>query len=82
MATRSDNPMLPVEALYAHCSDVHLMEIGLKLTDWRVVAMLLGLDDTEIEDIEEKARSARERSLRMLKRWGQKFGERATYRYS
>ena len=81
MAVRPDSLMPPGEVLDTHCSDVHLMEIGLKLTDWRVVAMLLGLEDTEMEDIEEKARSPRERALRMLKRWRQKLGEGATYRY-
>ena len=82
MAAKSSNLIssVPPEVLDIPCSDVHLMEIGLKLTEWRVVAMLLHLEEGDIEDIEEKANSTRERSLRMLKRWSQKFGERATYR--
>ena len=79
MAAKSSSSV-PSEVPDIPCSDVHLMEIGLKLTEWRVVAMLLHLEEADIEDIEEKAKSTRERSLRMLKKWSQKFGERSTYR--
>ena len=62
------------------CSDDHLKKLGLKLSDWRVVAMLLGLEDSEIEDIQEKGKSTAERSITMLRRWRQSRGEQATYR--
>ena len=62
------------------CSDDHLMTLGLELSDWRVVAMLLGLKDSEIEDIQEKGKSTAERSITMLRRWRQSRGEQATYR--
>ena len=63
------------------CSDDHLKKLGLELSDWRVVAMLLGLKDSEIEDIQEKGKSTAERGIMMLRKWRQSRGEKATYRW-
>ena len=63
------------------CSDDHLKKLGLELSDWRVVAMLLGLKDSEIEDVQEKGKSTAERGIMMLRKWRQSRGEQATYRW-
>ena len=62
MATEQDHILstVPPNA----CSDDHLKKLGLKLSDWRVVAM----------------ESTAERSITMLRRWRQSRGEQATYR--
>ena len=62
------------------CSDDHLKTLGLELSDWSLVAVLLGLKDSEIEDIQEKGKCTAERSIMMLRRWRQSRGEQATYR--
>ena len=62
------------------CTDDHLKKLGLKLSDWRVVAMLLGLEDSEIKDIQQKGESTAERGIMMLRKWRQSRGEQATYR--
>ena len=62
------------------CTDDHLKKLGLKLSEWRLVAMLLGLEDDVIEDIQEKGNSVAERSIMMLRKWRQSRGEQATYR--
>ena len=67
-------------ALDTPCGDDHLMELALGLSDWRVVALYVRLEDGEIADIEERAKSVLEKSVMMLRRWRQKFGEQATYR--
>ena len=62
------------------CTDDHLKKLGLELSDWRVVGMLLELKDSEIEDVQEKGKSAVERGIMMLRKWRQSRGEQATYR--
>ena len=68
------------EALDRPCSEDYLKKLGLKLSDWRVVAMLLGLEDSEIKDIQQKGESTLERAILMLRKWRQSHGEQATYR--
>ena len=63
MATGNFASSVPPEVLDIPCSDVHLMKIGLKLTEWWVVAMLLHLEEGDIEDIEEKAKSIHKREI-------------------
>ena len=67
-------------SLDSPCNDDDLMELALGLSDWRVVALYLKLDDSEMADIEERAKSVLEKSVMMLRRWRQMFGEKATYR--
>ncbi len=74
---------VPPEALDRPCSDdPHLKKLALKLTRWKEVALYLNLDDGEIEAVEAavKAEKVRARSLKMLRKWRNKFGENATYR--
>ena len=62
------------------CTDDHLKKLGLKLSDWSVVAMLLGLEESEIKDIKQSWESTAERGIMMLRKWRQSRGEQATYR--
>ncbi len=73
---------VPPEALDRPCIDDHLMKLALRLTRWKEVALFLKLDDGEIEAVEAavKAEEVRARSLKMLRKWRNKFGEKATYR--
>ena len=75
-----DDLLARVSIADSPCSDEHLKRLGLKLSEWRVVAMFLGLEENEIEDIQERAKSTVERAIRMLRRWREIGGEGATYR--
>ena len=44
----------------------------------RTLAPFLGLDEVDEEEIEEE-RNAKEKKLKMMKVWKQRFGEEATY---
>ena len=68
------------ETLDRPCSEDHLKRLGLKLSDWEVVAMLLGLDESEIKDIQQEGKSTKQKAMMMLMRWRQSRGEQATYR--
>ena len=83
MAAELDDLLSSVSpnAMDSPCSDDHLKKLGLELSDWRVVAMLLGLKDSEIEDIQEKGKSTAERGIMMLRKWRQSRGAQATYRW-
>ena len=63
------------------CSDDHLKTLGLELSNWSLVARLLGLKDCEIEDIQEKGKCERERGIMVLRKWRKSRGEQATYRW-
>ena len=67
-------------ALDTPCSDDHLMELALGLSDWQEVALFLRLEDSEMMEVQEEAKGVRARNLKVLRRWRQKFGEQATYR--
>lgn len=69
-------------ALDRPCSDDHLVELAVKLTDWKEVAYFLRLNDAEIEEVEAGVRAdlVKARSLRMLRKWRAKYGRQATYR--
>ena len=83
MATKQDLDGLlssvSPEALDRPWSEDHLKKLGLKLSDWRVVARLLGLDD-KIRDIQQEGESTVERAIMMLMKWRESRGEQATYR--
>ncbi len=89
MASLSDSDLadhlsgVPPEALDRPVIDDHLKKLALKLTKWKEVAIFLDLDDGEIEAVEAavKAEEVRARILKMLRKWRNKFGENATYRY-
>ncbi len=73
---------VPSAALDRPCIDDHLKELALRLTDWQEIGLFLDLDEGEMEDIESSVRKVRARSLKMLRKWRNKCGENATYRYS
>ncbi len=47
---------------------------------WRDVAPHLGLDETDVEEVEEDGRKGAERRLKALQKWKSKFGFKATYK--
>ncbi len=69
-------------ALDRPCSDDHLMELALGLTNWKEMAYFLKLSETEIEEVEAGVRDelVRAKNLRMLRKWKAKYGKQATYR--
>ncbi len=71
---------VPPEALDRPCSDDHLKELAVRLTDWQEIGLFLDLDEGEMEDIKNSAKTVRARSLKMLRKWRNKSGENATYR--
>ncbi len=73
---------VPPAALDRPCSDDHLIELALGLSNWKEVAYFLKLRETEIEEVEAgvSAELVRARGLRMLRKWRAKYGEQATYR--
>ena len=60
------------------CSDADLIRISKDL-DWRMVAPLLGLDPTDIADIDCK-RTESEKRVETLQKWKRKYGFRANFR--
>ena len=61
------------------CSDEHLHEIGRCITNWQAIAPHLNLSPADEEDITAYSPEDTE-SIRMLKRWQEKYGSGATYR--
>ncbi len=73
---------VPPAVLDGPCSDDHLVELALVLTNWKEVAYFLKLKEPEIEAVEAgvSPELVRAKSLRMLRTWRDKYGARATYR--
>ena len=69
---------IPLSLLDQECSDDHLKSISLYL-DWRRVARHLGLDMTDIEEIESK-KTDFEKRLETLQKWQMKYAYMATYK--
>ena len=68
------------EKLDKHISDDHFCEIALCMTEWKAVAPFLGLDDNDVDAIEQEQKSEQVRRLKALKKWKSKYGCKATYR--
>ena len=62
------------------CSEDHLADIFMLITDWRAVAPKLGLTEAEEIAILESTHSVPARKMAMLRRWKQKLGAKATYK--
>ena len=62
------------------CSDDHLCEIALSISDWQSVAPFLGLTDVLEEQIERDYANTKLQRIAMLRTWRRKFGQTATYR--
>ena len=69
---------IPLGLLDQACSDDHFTSISLYL-DWRRVAPHLGLDKTDIAEIESKTTDS-EKRLETLQKWQMKFAYKTTYR--
>ena len=66
------------DTLDQECSDAHLVSIS-QFLDWRRTAPHLGLDLTEIGDIDCK-RTESEKRVETLQIWKRKFGFKANFR--
>ena len=69
---------IPLSLLDQECSDDHLKSISLYL-DWRRVAPHLGLDMTDIEEIESK-KTDFEKRLETLQKWKMQYSYLATFK--
>ncbi len=63
------------------CSNVDIADIASFFGSWRDVAPHLGLDETNVEEVEEDGRKGAERRLKALQKWKSKFGFKATYKW-
>ena len=68
------------EKLNERISDDHLCEIALFLTEWKTVVPFLGLDENDVNIIEEEEKKEQVRKLKALRKWKSKFAFEATYR--
>ena len=62
------------------CSDEDLITISSDLIQLRTVAPRLGLKEGAIEEIEIDTRTEGEKRLKVLRKWKETYGSRATYR--
>ena len=61
------------------CSETHLAMIAKDLTDWQMVAYVLGLSDAEVEEVDETYRTHELKRVKMLLKWKNKCKKDATY---
>ena len=71
---------ISADKLNKPCSDEHITSISLFLTNWQTVAPLLGLTETDEEDIEEEGKKTQDKRYKTLRRWKDKNLFKATYR--
>ena len=71
---------VPPEKLDEPCRDDHLSELALSVTEWQSIAPNLELSEAEEEDIERDCAKNKTQKIKMLRKWKEKFGKRATYR--
>ena len=68
------------EKLNGSISDDHLRVIALFLTSWRTVVTYLGLNEIDLDGIEQEGKNEQEKRLKALQIWKAKFAFKATYR--
>ena len=71
---------ISADELNKPCSDEHITSISLFLTNWQIVASLLGLTETDEEDVEEEGKKTQDKRYKTLRRWKAKNLFKATYR--
>ena len=71
---------ISADELNKPCSDEHITSISLFLTNWQTVAPLLGLSETDEEDVEEEGKKTQDKRYKTLRRWKNKNLFKATYR--
>ena len=63
------------------CSEEHLANIAMLITDWRAVSPFLGLTEAEeIAILGSNPHSVPAQKIAMLRKWKQKRGAKATYK--
>ena len=67
------------EALGSQCTEGHYLELANKMTGWNEVAPHM-LDSSAVEEIRGDGCSERDKKLKMLRKWSQRFAFKATYR--
>ena len=70
---------ISVDELNKPCCDDHIASISLFLADWQTVAPLLGLTETDEEDVEE-GKKTQDKRYKTLRKWKSKNSFKATYR--
>ena len=70
---------ISVDELNKPCSDEHITSISLFLTNWQTVAHLLGLTETDVEDIKEDGKKTQDKRYKTLRKWKDKNLFKATY---
>ena len=68
---------VPPEKLNQPCSDEHLCEIALDITEWQSIAPHLGVSEEEITD--KYPNQLKRRKIEMLRKWREVCGSTATY---
>ena len=71
---------ISADKLNKPCSDEHITSISLFLTNWQTVAPLLGLSETDEEDVEEEGKKTQDKRYKILRKWKAKNLFKATYR--
>lgn len=72
---------VPQERLDKEFTERELAAISRYVLEWQAKASALGLTEGEIEDIREDHRNSNEvQKIAMLRRWAQKYGDKATLR--
>ena len=67
------------EKLDESISDDHLHEIALFLTSWRRVVTYLGVEENDMDAIEQNEKDDLLKKIRAFQKWKGKFGFKATY---
>ena len=71
---------ISADELNRPCSDEHITSISLFLTNWQTVALLLGLTETDKEDVEEEGKKTQNKRYKTLRKWKDRNLFKATYR--
>ncbi|KAL5493910.1 hypothetical protein EMCRGX_G015148 [Ephydatia muelleri] len=61
------------------CSDDHLAIIAEDLTEWEMIAYVLGVSEAEVEEVDLAFQSLPLKRIKMLMKWKNKYKENATY---
>ncbi len=63
------------------CSTEDIADLAGFFGSWRDVAPYLGLDENDVEEVEDDGRKGAERRLKALQKWKSKFRFKATYKW-
>ena len=71
---------VPPQKLDEPCTDKHLSELALSITNWQSIAPFLDLKEEEEIEIQNVSNDITTQKIQMLRKWQRKLGRRATYR--